>query len=335
MEKIDFVIPWVNGSDLNWLTEKEQYKPGTLADASSHRYRDWDNLQYWFRGVEKFAPWVHKIYFITWGHVPAWLNIKHPKLQIVNHKDYIPTQYLPTFSANPIELNMHRIKGLEEKFVYFNDDMFLVSPVNECDFFEKGEPCDSAVLSVHCYQRGIIESHIPLSDVGVINDFFDMHQVIKRDFSKWLQPCYGLSLLLRSACLMPSPRFPGFWQHHLPTSFCKSTFQEVWEKVPEIMDETCSHKFRNTMDVNQWLMREWKICKGEFVPRGRKFGRSFHIDRKGLKILPDIQEYIEKQKGKIVVINDGVMSEKEFDDAREKICSSFQKILPEKSEFEL
>ena len=26
------------------------------------------------------------------------------------HEDYIPKQYLPTFSSHPIELNMHRIR---------------------------------------------------------------------------------------------------------------------------------------------------------------------------------------------------------------------------------
>lgn len=34
------------------------------------RYRDWENLKYWFRGVETFAPWVNKVYFITYGHIP-------------------------------------------------------------------------------------------------------------------------------------------------------------------------------------------------------------------------------------------------------------------------
>ena len=72
MEKIDFVLTWVDGSDPDWLAQRREYQPGRGTDAGESRYRDWDNLQYWFRGVEKFAPWVNKIYFVTWGHVPKW-----------------------------------------------------------------------------------------------------------------------------------------------------------------------------------------------------------------------------------------------------------------------
>ena len=101
--KIDFVIPWVDGNDPAWQEERRKYKPDTGADASAARYRDMGILKYWFRAVEAYAPWVNRIHFITWGHLPEWMNTDHPKLHIVNHKDYIPAEYLPTFNANPIE----------------------------------------------------------------------------------------------------------------------------------------------------------------------------------------------------------------------------------------
>ncbi len=90
--KIDFVIIWVDGSDVEWKKERAVYDKSIKDDADNgdHRYRDWNNLKYWFRGVEKFAPWVRKIHFITWGHLPKWLDISHPKLHLVRHEDYIP-----------------------------------------------------------------------------------------------------------------------------------------------------------------------------------------------------------------------------------------------------
>ena len=107
---IDFVIIWVDGSDPEWRAVKNQYVPKAIGeDDQEVRYRDWDNLQYWFRGVEKYTPWVNKIHFVTWGHLPKWLNVNHPKLHIVNHKDYIPEEYLPTFNSHTIEMNLHRI----------------------------------------------------------------------------------------------------------------------------------------------------------------------------------------------------------------------------------
>ena len=127
---IDFVIPWVDGSDPAWQKERDakaaQLGSMERCDNRGERYRDWDNLKYWFRGVEKFAPWVHKIYFVTWGHLPEWLDVQHPKLVIVRHEDYIPKEYLPTFNSHTIEWNLHRIHGLSENFVYFNDDIFLL-----------------------------------------------------------------------------------------------------------------------------------------------------------------------------------------------------------------
>ena len=99
IESMDFVIPWVDGSDPAWRAERELWLARERRDPflakwndGEQRYRDNGLLRYWFRGVEKFAPWVNKIFFVTYGHVPDWLNTAHPKLQIVKHEDFIPFQ---------------------------------------------------------------------------------------------------------------------------------------------------------------------------------------------------------------------------------------------------
>ena len=165
--KIDFVIPWVDGGDTEWLEEKKKYTVNKGADNSVNRYRDWDNLQYWFRGIEKFAPWVNRIHFITWGHLPEWLNVNHPKLNVVRHEDYIPKQYLPVFSANPIELNIHRIKGLEEQFVYLNDDTFFVRETNPEDFFKNGKPNSMLVACPYICQNDVFAKLLVASRNGI------------------------------------------------------------------------------------------------------------------------------------------------------------------------
>ena len=335
MDKIDFVVPWVDGSDIEWQKEKQKYQYDASCDGSVARYRDWGLLRYWFRGIEKFAPWVNKVHFITCGHLPKWLNTKYDKLNIVLHKDYIPNEYLPTFSANPIELNVHRIKGLSEKFVYFNDDCFILSPVKKNDFFDGDLPKDTAVLSAHCYKHSNVNSHYGISDVGLINDVFNFHDVIKRDVWKWMSPKYGLRLLLQTSCLIFAPRFPGFWQHHLPQSYCKSTFEEVWNTFPDVLDETCRHKFRNRFDVNHWLMREWKICKGEFSPRSYRYGKSLVIEQDKEKELNVIANYVKGQRGKCISINDSDMNDEFFMYASNVLKNSFEEILSNKSKFEI
>ena len=148
--EMDFVIAWVDGNDPAWQKEKRktEHVPEATAEADDRdeRYRDWDNLQYWFRGVEQFAPWVRKIHFVTWGHLPKWLNTEHPKLHIVKHEDFIPSEFLPTFNSHTIEWNFHRIPGLSERFVYFNDDMFLLNQIHPENFFIGEKPVDMLAL---------------------------------------------------------------------------------------------------------------------------------------------------------------------------------------------
>ena len=134
-DKIDFVILWVDGNDEKWLKQKNEYL-GIKGDSNVNRFRDCQNLQYLFRGIEKHAPWVNKIFFITWGHLPKWLDVNNKKLEIVKHEEFIPKEYLPTFNSNVIEMNLFRIKNLSSKFVIFNDDLFILKNLKPEDFFE-------------------------------------------------------------------------------------------------------------------------------------------------------------------------------------------------------
>lgn len=87
VDKIDFVITWVDDSDEEWQKDRNSYLKNDDCDTRVQRFRNWDLLRYWFRGVEKFAPWVNRIHFITYGHLPKYLNVHHPKLNIVKHSD--------------------------------------------------------------------------------------------------------------------------------------------------------------------------------------------------------------------------------------------------------
>lgn len=181
-ENIDFVVPWVDGNDDKWIEERKKNKGGfDGGDDNECRFRDWGLLKYWFRSIERNAPWIRKVHFITYGHLPSFLNPNCPKLHIVKHKDYIPHQYLPTFSANPIELNMHRIEDLSERFVYFNDDMFLNSQMNPSEFFINDKPCYEALEAL--IQTDDIEEiyfHILLNNISVINKNYYKYTVLKK-----------------------------------------------------------------------------------------------------------------------------------------------------------
>lgn len=332
--KIDFVIMWVDGNDPKWQEEKRKYNVSKDADDSVYRYRDFDLLKYWFRGVEKFAPWVNKIHFVTYGHIPSWLDTTNKKLSIVKHDDFIPSKYLPTFNANTIELNLHRIKDLSENFVLFNDDVFLIKKTTEKDFFVNNIPKELAALNVHCPKKSLISQYFGINDVNIINEHFNSKESIRSNLSKWINIKNG-GKNLRTLVLLGCPRFPGFYQQHIASSYNKKTFETLWNKEPVILNNTSTHKFRTTTDVNQWLFKEWQIASGKFIPRSIRFGKSYYIDRDGLKKTePQIIKYITKQKGKMISINDGYMEQEEFEELIIKLKNAFDSILKEKSSFE-
>lgn len=105
-------------------------------EISSSRFQDNSELQYSIRSIERFAPWVRKIYIVTNGQIPSWINLDHPRLQIVPHSDiFLNTSHLPVFSSPAIEANLHRIPGLSKKFIYLNDDVMFGTPIWPEDFY--------------------------------------------------------------------------------------------------------------------------------------------------------------------------------------------------------
>ena len=76
-EPIDIVLKWVDNNDPVWKQEKEKYMTGgNYLDAATaeYRFREWHNLQFIFRGIEKYMPWIRKVFIVTYGHYPAFLN---------------------------------------------------------------------------------------------------------------------------------------------------------------------------------------------------------------------------------------------------------------------
>ena len=331
MEEIDFIIPWVDGSDEKWIAERNKYAHKKEDEKEvAARYRDWDNLHYWFRGVEQFAPWVRKIHFITWGHLPKFLNTTHPKINIVKHEDYIPRDYLPVFGANPIELNLHRIKSLSEKFVYFNDDMFLIKPTPSTLFFDKDKPRDQASLD---YIGAVGENsfaHILLNDIAILNKHFNKKATIKANKSKWINKEYDLKENIKTLSLHWANVFPSINLQHLPQPFLKSTLETVWEKEFELLSKISQNKFRSLEDVNQYLFRYWQLATGEFTPINRnKLGKNFSLKDTDNAIFGAITN----QKYHMICANDSNQLT-QFARVSQELKVALETILPEKSSFE-
>ncbi len=328
MNDIDFVIFWVDGSDPAWQAERREYLSGSeFEDASAIRSRDWRNLRYWFRAVESYAPWVRRIHFVTWGHLPQWLDTSNPKLHIVNHRDFIPGKYLPTFNSLTIGLNLHRIEGLSEQFVVFNDDMFLGRDCRADHFFRAGLPCDMARLCV-VQPSGI--GHIIYNDLELLNAEYRLRTVIRKNLGKWFSLRYGVTNLLKSMSLMVWQFIPGILDHHLPQPYLKSQWERAWQKWSKELDATCRHRLRTLTDISDYLVRYDMLCRGEFRPIGFSDCRLMTIEDSTVE---QISRDVEQQRYRMLCINDSERIS-DFDAASSRLCAAFERILPQKSSYE-
>ena len=330
---IDFVILWVDGNDPKWQREKTEYDSNINDDSNTaSRYRDWGLLPYWFRGVEKFTPWVNKIHFVTWGHLPEFLNLNNPKLNIVKHTDFIPTEYLPTFSSHAIELNIHRIPGLSEKFVYFNDDMFIIRAMDEKAFFNENLPCTygGEVPMAFRGDTGIWQ-HAAVNNMGVINIHFNKKEQVNSFSKKYMSKNYRWQDNVRTfvAEKVFPDHFLGFKNLHAPGAYLKKTFEDVWEAEKDLLNKTSLHKFRSADDVNQWVMLWWQVASGSFSP----YNTDNLVCSVNKSTLDFVCNAIKNQSNDMICVNDNA-DESTFEYLSEELKSAFQTILPEKSSFE-
>ncbi len=327
----DFVVTWVDMNDPKWKEEFSKYsgmqenEENGVTDA---RFRDYGFLRYWFRGVEKFAPWVRKIHFVTSGQIPDWLDTSNPKINLVKHSDYIPQRFLPTYNSVVIERYIHKIPGLADHFVYFNDDFYIIRPITPERFFRNGLPCDIAAF---LYNPSWSQWYKRIkNNIRIINQHFDKKEVMRRDHDKWFHPSYGLRARW-NYILKPYGKFITLRTPHNAQPYLKSTFEEVWNVAEKELTETSANRFRTVTDYTPELFRTWQICRGNFEPYNTYADtKMFPLMLKSKKAVKAIHE----QSYSLICLNDNKHI-RNYEKVMESIKEAFESILPEKSSFEL
>lgn len=226
---IDAVYTWVDGADPNWIASKRrleaqlsgrEYHPEANHEA---RFESKDELKYSLRSLEYFAPWFNKIYIVTAGQVPAWLNLDHPKVVMIDHEDiYDDPNHLPTFNSNSIISRLHHIPGLSEHFVYLNDDVMFGKPVRPQDFFL---PNGAAKVFPSRNHRPF---GAPTAEDGP-------HFNLTRNIRKLLREEFGLTVTRAVK--------------HTPYPMLKSVHFEMEEKFRSAYERTWASRFRHHDDI--------------------------------------------------------------------------------------
>lgn len=148
MSGVDAVITWVNGDDPAHKAKRMKYGSASVHSsidkAADTRFADIGEIFWCVASLNRFAPWLRRIYIVTDEQDPClgdFLERNFPQghipVEIVDHKVIFRgyEEYLPTFNSISLETLTWRIPGLSDRFIEFNDDLMLLSPVSEDDFF--------------------------------------------------------------------------------------------------------------------------------------------------------------------------------------------------------
>ncbi len=148
---VDIVYTWVDGNDPSWIDKRQRALAATKEEYASSscqhilhnpdgllpaRFTSRDELLYSMRSVAQFADFVRRVFIVTDGQVPEWLDSECPDLAVVDHREiFDPSDRRPTFNSHAIESRLHRISGLSEHYIYMNDDVFFGRRVTPWTFF--------------------------------------------------------------------------------------------------------------------------------------------------------------------------------------------------------
>lgn len=236
MMPIDVVILWVDGSDPAIIRKHELFSDNPSVFKRNDiggmaRFTDTREIEYCVSSILTFAPFIRNIFIVTDNQDPrldTLLTNRFPdrrdSVKIVDHKVIFRgyEDFLPTFNCNSLETMMWRIPDLSERFIYFNDDVFLAAPTSETDFFtEDGVPVG--------YWKPVNRQLMALVD-SVRRQLGFKH------------------FILNSARLAHSNIIPLLG--HTPMSLTRSGMKRIFEGQPQWIRLNLQNRFRNSRQFN-------------------------------------------------------------------------------------
>lgn len=286
---VDVVFTWVNHDDPDWsemyLKAKGQAPDDAAptteqpqdSDATSlARFTNRDELLYSIRSIERYIPWVNRIFVFSNCAAPLWLE-PSDRVVWVLHDDVVPKKYLPTFNSHAIECSLHLIPDLSENFLYFNDDFFINEALPRSFFFASNDIPNAN-----------------LEDYGVVNGY--PHP----DDKDYLNAARNGVALLRDHMNTVPTRL----HKHTPYALKKSILQEIETRFPEEISRTRAAQFRSISDVSllSFLFHHYAFATG----RGTQIGYRTRLVKNAGKNVSQTLANLHNQSGvRTFCINDG------------------------------
>ncbi|MBR7887590.1 Stealth CR1 domain-containing protein [Marinomonas sp. A79] len=229
-DPIDAVITWVDGSTSSHRQKRQEYmaleaEPLHENASNPHRWVCSDEVLYCLQSIENNAPWIRNIWLVVDEEGPDLSSLSdniRAKVQLVYHSEIFAgfTQVLPTFNSLTIESMLWRIEGLSERFVYFNDDVFLTAPLTPSDLFDDHRP----IL------RGKwVDYSDVLSNATARKDPAKFHQFMQ----------------IQAAEMVGFPPHKLFSSAHVVHPFLRSKMAEMFDRHRDAFIDNIQYRFRN------------------------------------------------------------------------------------------
>lgn len=267
--KIDIVYTYVDGNDPDFIKNLNRYKQQNTDDIlptnnPKLRYESVDEILYSLRSIFKFAPFVNKVFIITYNQKPNYESTieKHfPErlndIRIIDHKDLFgeyPEIY-PTFNSITIESFLWKISELSENFVYFNDDTFLIKPITYNEWFNEKGPINLGKWKL-----------------GKISRYNKFQKYINKGLTLPMNYTY---LQYRGARLLGF-EYLFFYLNHTPKPFSKSLLKQAFQMKKEIILKNAANRFRvsdSFTAITYYVAAQIKIGK-----TSTRFEKELYID---------------------------------------------------------
>ena len=302
---IDLVYCWVDGNDIKWQKLKQfwQKKEGleTITAVNPCRYTDNQELRFSLRSAQMYAPWIRKIFIVTNGQIPKWLNINHPKIQLVTHTEIMPKEALPTFNSCAIETCLTNIPDLSEYFLYANDDTFFDKPVTPDYFFDENEN-PKIRLKKHNWSQEDIETKLYRHTI------YEMAKLIDNQFLTY-ENTHNISV------------------------YRKSYFDACKNEFKNIFNQTTFSRFRSFSNIQRQIVDFWCLknnkATGIYIDDLTKNQDQLYL---GISSRENMNYKIQKNNPTLVCYNDSEYVKKEH---REKLKYFLMDKYNQKQEWEL
>jgi hypothetical protein len=310
--EIDVVYTWVNSNDPSWKNKKHQYQNNNnIKDGDNiGRYDNNNELLYSIRSVMKHLPWIRNIFIITDNQTPIWFNQDNPRIKIISHEDIFEDKsVLPVFNSVAIEMNLHRIPGLSEYFIYLNDDCLFGNNMKINDFITKNGKI------IMRFQK------IQFSNLN-INKTDSSFRIGHKNASKLISKNFG--------------HHPRLTVSHQAFILRKSIFAQLEKMYPNEINQTRANKFRSTTDVqpialHNYFAQETGLGVGMYERDSLYYGI---IDNTTVNDIRRVFNFIIHNRPKYICINDA-RKNRQNKDVIELIKKSYNYIYPKKSICEL